>query len=86
MKSDVLSSFDFPFNHGNADPGVTSDDYIGMDVSHSVWCHMDVQLESVILYKQKFVNLRQTFTSLQLGFLRSEEMLFLKYCCQENYS
>ena len=40
-----------------------------MDVSHSVWYHIVVELDSGILYKQKFCDLRQAFTK----FLRSEE-------------
>ena len=33
-----------------------------MDVYHSVWYHLDIELGSCILYEQKCVHLRQAFS------------------------
>ena len=47
-----------------------------MDVSNSVWYHMDVELGSGILYKQKIVDLIQAFAVFNMASSGLRKMMF----------
>ena len=58
-----------------------------MDVSHSVWNYMHVQLGSGILHRQKIVDLRQAFTKYYIKWLsESYKKIYITHGTQIQFS